>query len=118
MSWVQFYRHYSARNRNWSSNYLARIEDIRGVQRFLELAHQFELGFRAIFRQPGAFGLPDAMFGAETAAQLMHEIVDAATDALTLRRPLLGGQISGQDHVVVQVAVPNMAECHQLQVGT
>ena len=94
----------------------AGIEDIRGIQGFLECFHQIEFSAGPIGCQPRLLGLADPVLGAETATQLIHQIVDGAGDTFALPHPILLGQVPRQDDVVMQVAIPDMAERNQLEI--
>src|SRR3954454_7061861 len=86
----------------------ARVHDAVRIERLLERAHEFELHRRRVAFELEYLELADAMFGAEAAIELAHQVVDGTLCLLLHRLQLRGLRARTLVDVEVQVAVSEM----------
>src|SRR5574341_921372 len=104
-------------SRQVPSQNLARVHQVARIERGLERAHELDLDRGLVTLQLLALRLPDAVLGAEAAAEALHDIEHALVDVG--RRE--GGWVRAipfrDEAVVVQIAVAEMPEADDTRPG-
>src|SRR5215471_20758387 len=68
-----------------SSDHLARVHDVVGIERALDPAHQLDLDRRLVMGDLLAFEPPDAVLGADRAGEVAHDPMDDVVELLPTR---------------------------------
>ncbi|KAG0922876.1 hypothetical protein G6F32_014486 [Rhizopus arrhizus] len=97
--------------------HLARVHQPLRVQRTLDPPHQRQFDGTLVARQFVARELADAVLGADGAAMRMHAVMHHAIDLALQGQQFAFGLAGRVGHVVMQVAVAQMAEDHMAHAG-
>src|SRR5271170_7683892 len=100
-----------------SLNHLPRIEDVFRVKGALERAHHVHFRLAFVAEDFFAFHYAQAVFGADRAMKIAHEIVDGARDVVPACEERLVFLAFGHAEIEMDVAVSQMSERHGTHAG-
>ena len=99
------------------SQYLPRIHDVLRVQRLFDSPHQLQFQRRLVAGQIVLLQRADAVFGRNRTAKAVDLVMHDAVDRILVGQEIAVRHAGRRRHVVVQVAVAQVAEAHELAAG-
>src|ERR1700681_1689884 len=99
------------------SKQLAGVHDAVWIERALDGPHRAECHRRGISLQLFALETANAMFGADTAGKLCHQIMDRAANPRLLRQEQLGALAIDAVDIEMQIAIARVSVAHQYAIG-